>query len=125
MNKKLRVVLVRPLAPAIEVEIDGSLRGMQKVVDGYIQAIYPFEDPVALVCNEEAKLQGGLLPNRALYDDKGEVYDIIVGDFFLCLAPPDSSEFESLPDDLINKYLKHYERPELFIWRNGKINIIR
>ncbi len=38
---------------------------LQAAVGGDIQAVYPYEDPVALICNEEGKLMG--LPlNRAL-----------------------------------------------------------
>ena len=42
----------------------------------YIEAIYPYEDPVALVCNEEGKLEG--LPlNRALRDEDGDIYSFL------------------------------------------------
>ena len=45
-------------------EIDSDLESLQHEVGGYIEAMYPDEDPVALVCNEEGKLEG--LPlNRA------------------------------------------------------------
>ena len=30
----------------------------KRQVDGYIEAIYPYDDPVALICGEEAKLEG-------------------------------------------------------------------
>ena len=76
-------------------DIDAGLESMQKIVDGSIQAIYPFDEPVALICNEEGKLLN--LPlNRALRDDKGNIYDIISGTFFLCAAPPDSDRFAGL-----------------------------
>ena len=39
-------------------------------MDGYIEAIYPYDDPVALICGEEAKLEGKPL-NRALRDEDG------------------------------------------------------
>ena len=48
-----------------------DLREEVAAVGGDIQAVYPYEDPVALICNEEGKLMG--LPlNRALFDDDGE-----------------------------------------------------
>ena len=34
-----------------EMQIGDDLQSMQAVVGGYIQAVYPFEQPVALVCN--------------------------------------------------------------------------
>lgn len=59
-----------------EKDIDGSLKSMQEAVGGTIQALYPFEEPVALICNDEGKLLG--LPlNRALRDEEGRIYDII------------------------------------------------
>ena len=36
--------------PTIQ-EIDGSLESMQRIVGGDIEAVYPFDDPVVLVCN--------------------------------------------------------------------------
>ena len=68
----MTVLIVEPGKKPRKAEIDGSLAGMQQVVGGYIQAIYPFEDPVALICNEEGKLLE--LPfNRVLRDVDGNI----------------------------------------------------
>lgn len=64
-RKLLRVVLVEPGKLAREARIDGSLAGLQRVVGGTIQAVYPFEEEVCIVCNDEGKLMG-LSLNRAL-----------------------------------------------------------
>ena len=32
-------------------EIDSSLEPMQRIVGGDIEAVYPFDDSVAIVCN--------------------------------------------------------------------------
>ena len=54
-----------------------------------IEAIYPYEDPVALVCNEEGKLEG--LPlNRALRDEDGDIYDVVAGTFMVVGLTDDS-----------------------------------
>lgn len=124
-NNKIRGILVRPLSHPISFETDDSLSSLQKLVDGYIEAIYPFDDHAAIICNEEAKLRDDLLPNRALYDENGRVYDIIFGDFFICLARPDSENFESLSDDLIKKYIDYYKKPEIFMIVNGEIKVIK
>ena len=42
--------------PQLVKEIDGNLESMQEIVGGYIEAIYPFDDPIALVCNDEGKI---------------------------------------------------------------------
>ena len=74
----MRVVLLEPEKEAQITEIGASLEDMQAAVGGYIEAVYPFQEHVALVCNDEGKLLG--LPlNRALrYEDTKEIYDITV-----------------------------------------------
>ena len=47
----MNVLLVVPMEPPRRVEIENSLESMQAVVGGPIQAVYPFDEPVALVCN--------------------------------------------------------------------------
>ena len=108
----MKLLLVEPNVEPRTVEIDGSLASMQSLVGGLIQAVYPFKDPVALICNDEGKLIG-LPQNRPLkHPETGEIYDIVCGPFFLCSAPPDSENFESLPDDLIEKYSKVFALPK-------------
>lgn len=104
----MKVLVVEPNKKPYPKEIDGSLESMQSLVGGYIQAVYPFEEYVALICNEEGKLMG--LPyNRPLIDpETGLVYDMIAGLFFLCAVPPDSDHFESLTDAQIEHYTRYY-----------------
>ena len=116
----MKVLMIEPGKKPRKAEIDGSLQGMQQVVGGYIQAIYPFEDPVALICNEEGKILD--LPfNRALRDEDGDIYDIVAGTFFLCSAPPDSDSFEDLCDELIERYRQRFCYPEMFLKVDGMI----
>ena len=104
----MKVLIVEPMKAPYVAEIDGSLESMQNIVGGFIQAIYPFDDPVALVCNDEGKLMG--LPlNRPLMDSSGNIYDIIAGTFFLCAAPSDSDSFGSLTEEQISKYTEYYK----------------
>ena len=109
----MRILFVEPNADPRAIEIDGSLASMQALVGGLIQAVYPFEDPVALICNDEGKLTG-LPQNRPLkHPETGEVYDVVYGTFFVCSAPSDSENFESLSDDLLEKYRKIFALPKL------------
>ena len=84
------------------------------MVGGYIQAISPFEDDeLALICNEEGKLLG--LPfNRALVDEVGRVYDVVVGPFFLCRAPRDEEDFEGLTEGQVEFGRERFGRLEVF-----------
>ena len=97
-----------------------SLSEMQKAVGGSIQILYPFEDPVALVCNEEGKLLG-LPANRALRDESGAVYDIVCGTFFLCGAPPDSDTLAGLTEEQISHNEQQFAHPELVLNIGGQI----
>ena len=111
----MMILLVSPGQQPKKTTIDDTLAAMQRAVGGSIQAVYPFEEPVALICHEEGKLLP--LPlNRALRSpDTGEIYDIIAGDFFLCAAPPDSENFESLTDDQLDRYARIFRTPEMFL----------
>ena len=60
------VLLIRPNMYPQAVQIGCELEDLQKAVGGDIQAVYPYEEPVALVMDEEAKLTGKDL-NRDVY----------------------------------------------------------
>lgn len=119
----MRVVVVEPKKKPMVQDIGSGLESMQKIVGGSIQAVYPFDEPVALICNEEGKLLN--LPlNRALRDDAGEVYDIISGTFLLCAAPPDSSNFTGLTDQEIKTYTERFATPEMFLNVGGDLFVL-
>src|SRR5699024_2083604 len=97
----MKVLMVEPGEIPYEADIEPGLRSLQAAVGGNIQAVYPYEDPVALICNEDGKFMG--LPlNRALRDDTGEIYDIIAGNFIITGLGEES--FSDLSPDLMEKY---------------------
>lgn len=111
-EKGMTVVACYPGKTAQVIEIDGSLESMQQFVGGYLQAVYPFDDPVAIICNEEGKLNG--LPlNRALYTEDGEMFDITAGNIIICGLGEE--DFASLQGELLEKYLEKFKHPETFI----------
>lgn len=65
----LSVLLVQPEKYPQRIEMPNTLEALQKAVGGMIEAVYPYEDKVALIGNDEGKLNGMPL-NRALQDDK-------------------------------------------------------
>ena len=119
--QKMSVLLVKAGQYPEMVEIDNTLEAKQELVGGYIEMICPFADSeVAVILNEEGKINGSQL-NRALYADqenKDRVIDILAGDFFICSAPYDSDDFESLPPEKAEKYTDMFKYPELF-FRSG------
>lgn len=120
----MKILLIAPMEPPAPREIDGSLAAMQRLVGGPVQAVYPFEEPVALICHDEGKLLG--LPlNRALYHpETGELYDVIAGTFFLCGAPPEEDHFTSLTNRQIVIFSKRFAQPEQFLNVAGQLVVL-
>lgn len=54
----LSVLEIAPGQYPKQIVIDNDLKALQQAVDGPIAASYPFEDPVAIVYNDEGKLTG-------------------------------------------------------------------
>lgn len=118
----MNVLMVEPGKVPYEKDIGDGLKAMQDAVGGYIQAVYPYEDPVALVCNEEGKIEG--LPlNRALKTEEGEIYDIISGDFFICGLGEEN--FCSLSPELAEKFKEEFKHPESFMQLCGRVVAIK
>lgn len=118
----MKILVVKPGLVPEEAELPCTLSAMQEVVGGTIQVLYPFDDDVALVCHDEGKLLG-LAGNRALKDQKGNVYDVVCGTFFLCGAPAESDSFESLSSQQVQQYFTRFQYPELFFLLDGKLMV--
>ena len=101
----MKVLVVEPQKPCRVQEIDG-LVAMQQIVGGDIEAVYPFQDSAALVCNAEGKLLG-LPMNRPLLDEDRLPYDIICGTFFI--AGLGQEDFVSLTEEQIRRYKELYD----------------
>lgn len=114
----MKVLVVEPMKRPYEKEINEGLAALQNEVGGNIQVVYPYDDLVGLICNEEGKIEG-LEWNRALRDDSGEIYDVIAGTFLVVGLSEDN--FFSLSDELAAKYTEQFHQPELFMMVNDKI----
>ena len=110
-EERIKVLLIEPYKYSKVIEIGDDLDDMQATVGGPIEEYMPFDDDVAIVCNEEGKILGEDL-NRAIYDNDGRILDIIAGKFFICYAPLESEKFLSLPDDMLKKYQEKFKYPE-------------
>lgn len=118
----MKVLMVEPDKIPYEKEIGNGLKSLQAAVGGYIQAVYPYKDPVALICNEDGK-HIGLPLNRALYDGNGKMYDIVAGNFLIVGLGEEN--FADLPDELINKFREQFKSPEKFVRIAGKILVVK
>ena len=112
MQKEMMTVLVvEPMKAPYVKSIPNELEDLQQAVGGDIEMTYPFEDEVGILLNGNGKFEG--LPlNRALYDDRGQVYDAIAGTFLVVGLTED--DFTSLTLEQIEKFKEKYQSPEVF-----------
>lgn len=105
----IQVVIVEPgLEPRVE-NIRNELRVLQSVVGGHIEMINPFDDNVAIICNEEGKLRR-LPHNRTLRDEQGRLLDSLLGTFFV--TGVGAEDFCSLTDEQAARYMEVFKTPE-------------
>ena len=117
----LSVLKIAPGQRPQQVEIDNDLKALQQAVGGSIDAVYPFADPVAIICNDEGKLMG--LPlNRALRDEDGQMYDAVAGTFLV--VGLGEEDFASLSPELAQKYEKQFHQPETFLKLGNRLLVI-
>ena len=117
----MKVLVVEPQKVPYVKEIEEGLDSLQKEVDGYIQTVYPWEEPCAIVCDDEGKLKGKEL-NRALRDENGEIYDAVAGTFLIVGLSEDS--FTSLTEEQIKKFSKKFAMPETFLRIGGRLLVV-
>lgn len=106
------VLLVKPGMYPQQITMGCELEDLQAAVGGHIEAVYPFTDPVAIVCNDEGKFNGSEL-NRALRDEDGQIYDIVAGDFLI--VGLGDEDFSSLSPELMAKFEQQFHQPEMFV----------
>ena len=107
----MNVLVVEPGMLPYEKEING-LEEMQTTVGGLITAIYPYEDQVAIICNDESLLIG-MEFNRSMPGGYGGVF----GPFFVCGLGEE--DFTSLSPAQMETYKKEFHMAEILLAMNG------
>lgn len=111
-EREITVLACYPGKTAEVITMPNTLKAKQEFVGGYIEATYPSADPIAVILNEEGKLNG--LPlNRALYTDDGEMYDVACGN--MLVVGLTSDDFGSLRGEMLEKWTKKFKHPEKFV----------
>ncbi len=118
---EITVLVVEPEKTPYAKSIPSGLASLQLEVGGYIQAIYPWDDPCAIVCDEEAKVKNKVL-NRAIRDKEGDIYDIIAGTFLI--VELDAESFTSLDSKYVKKYSEIFAGLEVFLRFDDKIVVL-
>lgn len=114
----IKVLKVEPDKAPELIEMKNELEAMQAIVGGYIE-IYPLAEGVAIVCNEEGKING-LELNRPIFHN-GQIVEIIAGTFFIAGDDISIGEFVSLTEEQIAKYSKQFRHPVTFVKLAGEI----
>lgn len=105
-------LLIKPGQYPVAVKLDTSLETLQDAVGGDIEVVYPFEEQVGIIVNEEGKINH--LPlNRPLYDDNGELYDILAGNILIVGLTEDN--FGSLTPEQMKHYEEMFHQPQTFV----------
>ena len=105
---QMTVLVVEPGYAPYEKTIPHELHAMQEIVGGLITAIYPYEEPVGIVANDE-----GLLLDMDFNRSVEGGYGGLVGPFFVCGLTEDS--FCSLPPDQMERFKKKFHKAEILV----------
>ncbi len=118
---KLTVLVVEPGKKPYEKEIPAGLSSLQHEVGGDIQVVYPYAEPVGIICDDEGKLKG-YEPNRVLRDENGQIYDVLAGTFLI--VGLGDEDFTSLSPELMEQFKEKFSTPEMFVRHGGKLIVL-
>ena len=107
IQRNIKVLYIEPYKKPVEMIIKNNLSEKRKLVKGNIEYSYLTDDyNVALICNEEGKINGMPI-NR----DIG--HDIIFGPFLL-VGDDGSGEDRSLKQEQVDKYKKYFNEMSIY-----------
>lgn len=108
----MTVLMVEPGYAPYEKTIPNTLEAKQELVGGLITAIYPYEEMVAIVANDE-----GILLNMEFNRSVEGGYGGVFGSFFVCGLTED--DFCSLPPDQMERFKKKFHKAEILLGVRG------
>lgn len=110
--EQMTVLMVEPGYAPYEKTIPNTLEAKQELVGGLITAIYPYEEMVAIVANDE-----GILVNMEFNRSVEGGYGGVFGSFFVCGLTED--DFCSLPPDQMERFKKKFHKAEILLGVRG------
>lgn len=118
----MNVLVVEPGQPPYVKAIQTGLESLYREIDtDTVQAVYPWNDAVGLICDDNGKMTGKEL-NRALRDEDGHIYDVVAGTFLI--AGLSAEDFTSLTPEQIDKFKDVFKTPEAFINIGGRLMVV-
>ena len=110
--EQMTVLMVEPGYAPYEKTIPNTLEAKQELVGGLITAIYPYEEMVAIVANDE-----GILLNMEFNRSVEGGYGGVFGSFCVCGLTED--DFCSLPPDQMERFKKKFRKAEILLGVRG------
>ena len=110
--EQMTVLVVEPGYAPYEKTIPNTLEAKQELVGGLITAIYPYEEMVAIVANDE-----GILLNMEFNRSVEGGYGGVFGSFFVCGLTED--DFCYLPPDQMERFKKKFHKAEILLGVRG------
>ena len=107
-NKQITVISVELGKEPRVVKVALGLESLQREVERYIEYIYPFNDPVAILVDEEGILKCKPF-NCAIRDRRGNMLRLY-GKFLV--VGVGRSDFASLTSELVQKYIDFFKLPQ-------------
>ena len=102
---QIKAIILEPGKNARIEMIDSGLGGLQKLVGGYIEVIYPFDYEK--------------YPLNQVHDENGNLFDVVAGT--AVLVGIDTDDFVSLNEEQEKYYFSKFEVPEGFFWYGPRL----
>lgn len=111
-EKYISGLLIEPNQYPRKLKIENELSAFQKAVDGYIECI-DLPNGATIICNEEGKINGEKL-NRILYNDAGEIVDVVAGNMIVVGFDENEGDFISLTPEQTDDITQQFLYPDMF-----------
>ena len=119
MSKNITILVVEPGRKPRQVTMEHTLENLQNMVGGHIQAIYPWKDHAALVCNDDGVALD--LPFNRYVQEGG--YGPIMGNFFICGLG--CEDFISLTEEQLARYAQRFALAEMiFLTAEDRVAVV-
>ena len=107
-TRKINVLIVESGKEPRREVIEDTLETLHNIVGGYIETCSLYGDGTTFLLNEDGKYT--CKPNRPVFNDDGELFDIFFGTF--AVVGIGGENFESLTEEQFAKYEKMFKITE-------------
>lgn len=105
----IKVLLVEPFDKPKIITIENNYQAISEIICGDVDEYMPFEDNVALLCNADGK-RLFLSASHTVTDIETGKTELIYGGFIIIGASKFDTEYHSLDDNLIDKYMDLFSK---------------